>query len=140
MKLFDIAERLETVMWRREEDVPEPRLVLAPCQLPHDGRADRDVHAAVRHLAHLRLGGARHRAAHRRQDHPPVRQLHRARKTGRSCRSTTRLSRESAASRHVRSHQQRPPEARPGPGRHRRLRRRSSRSTATRPTTPRATA
>ena len=39
----------------REEDVPEPRLVQRG-QLPHDGRADRDVHAAVRHLAHHRLG------------------------------------------------------------------------------------
>ena len=34
-----------------QEDVPEPRLVQRG-QLPHDGRADRDVHAAVRHLAH----------------------------------------------------------------------------------------
>ena len=30
MKLFDIAERLEAVMWDDEEDVPQPRLVLAP--------------------------------------------------------------------------------------------------------------
>ena len=36
------------------------------------------VHAAVRDLAHQRLVGARHRAARRRQDHPPGRQLHRA--------------------------------------------------------------
>ena len=62
----------------REEDVPEPRLVLRG-QLPHDGRADGDVHAAVRHLAHVGLVGARHRAADRRQDHPAVGQLHRAR-------------------------------------------------------------
>ena len=55
----------------REEDVREPRLVLGG-QLSHDGRADRDVHAAVRDLAHLGLGGARDRAAHRRQDHPAV--------------------------------------------------------------------
>ena len=27
MKIFDIAARIETVMWTREEDVPEPRLV-----------------------------------------------------------------------------------------------------------------
>ena len=46
----------------REEDVPEPRLVLAR-SLSHDGRADGDVHAAVRHGAHHRLVGARHRAA-----------------------------------------------------------------------------
>ena len=45
--------------------------------LSPDGRADRDVHAAVRDRAHQRLGGARHRAEGRRQDHPPERQLHR---------------------------------------------------------------
>ena len=39
----------------REEDVPEPRLVQRG-QLSHDGRADGDVHAAVRHLAHVGLG------------------------------------------------------------------------------------
>jgi 2-methylcitrate synthase len=61
-----------------EEDVPEPRLVQR-LQLPHDGRADRDVHAAVRGVPHQRLGSARHRAAPGRQDHPPERQLHRAR-------------------------------------------------------------
>ena len=38
----------------REEDVPEPRLVLGG-QLSHDGRADRDVHAAVRDRAHVGL-------------------------------------------------------------------------------------
>jgi hypothetical protein len=38
-----------------QEDVPQPRLVQRR-QLPHDGRAHRDVHAAVRDLAHLRLG------------------------------------------------------------------------------------
>ena len=59
-----------------EEDVPEPRLVQR-FELPHDGRADADVHAAVRDRAHHRLERARHRAAHRRQDHPPERELHR---------------------------------------------------------------
>ncbi len=59
----------------RQEDVPQPRLVLGRV-LPPDGRADRHVHAAVRDRAHHRLGGARHRAARRRQDHPAVGQLH----------------------------------------------------------------
>jgi hypothetical protein len=63
-----------------QEDVPEPGLVLGRV-VPHDGRADRDVHAAVRHLAHLRLGGAHHRAAHRQQDHSSERELCRGRKT-----------------------------------------------------------
>ena len=102
MKMFDIAERIEAVMWRREEDVPEPRLVLRGL-LSHDGRADRDVHAAVRHRAHHRLGGARDRAARGRQDHPPVRQLHRAGRTGSSCRSSSEPER-----RHVRSRSSNP--------------------------------
>ena len=61
-----------------QEDVPQPGLVLGRL-LPHDGRADRDVHAAVRHRPHHRLGRACDRAAHRRQDHPPERQLYRPR-------------------------------------------------------------
>ena len=62
----------------REEHVRQPRLVQRGV-LPPAGRAHRDVHAGVRDLAHQRLVGARHRAARRRQDHPPGGQLHRAR-------------------------------------------------------------
>ncbi len=62
----------------REEDVRQPRLVQRGV-VQQDGRADAAFHAHLRHLAHQRLGGARHRAAHRRQDHPPGRQLHRPR-------------------------------------------------------------
>jgi 2-methylcitrate synthase len=40
---------------RDQENVPEPRLVQRRV-LPHDGRADRDVHAAVRDRPHHRLG------------------------------------------------------------------------------------
>ena len=61
----------------REEDVPEPRLVQRGV-VSHDGRADRDVHAAVRDLAHVGLERAHHRATHRQQDHPPERELHRS--------------------------------------------------------------
>src|SRR5699024_3398194 len=50
-------------------------------QLSPDGRAHRDVHAAVRRFAHLRVVGARDRAAHRRQDHPAERELHRTRRS-----------------------------------------------------------
>src|SRR3546814_8313057 len=46
-------------------------------ELPHDGRADADVHAAVRDRPYRRLERARDRAARRRQDHPPERELHR---------------------------------------------------------------
>ena len=76
MKLFDIAERLEHVMWREKEDVRQPRLVQRGV-LPPPRRAHRHVHAGVRDLAHQRLVGARHRAARRRQDHPPGGELHR---------------------------------------------------------------
>src|SRR5205807_1358907 len=46
---------------RGEGAIPESRLVLGR-GLSHDGRADRDVHAAVRDRPHYRLVGARHRA------------------------------------------------------------------------------
>ena len=39
----------------RQEDVRQSRLVQRRL-LPHDGRADGDVHAAVRDLAHVGLG------------------------------------------------------------------------------------
>src|SRR4029079_978394 len=47
-------------------------------QLPPDGRADVDVHAAVRHRAHVGLGCARDRAARGRPAHPPLRKTRRA--------------------------------------------------------------
>jgi hypothetical protein len=62
--LFDVSERIESLMWDTEEDVPQPRLVQR-VELPHDGRADRDVHAAVRDRAHQRLERAHDRAAPR---------------------------------------------------------------------------
>ena len=130
MKMFDIAERIETVMWRREEDVPNLDWFTAVI-VPHDGRADRDVHAAVRDLAHHRLVGARHRAAHRRQDHPPDRQLHGPGRPASSCRSTQRERRRPiSAFATIREAQPCPlhisnvrPKPDQRPGRHRRLRR-----------------
>ena len=76
LRMFDIAERLETVMQDAKKMFAEPRLVFGG-QLSHDGRAHRDVHAVVRDLADVRLGRARHRATQRRQDHSPERKLHR---------------------------------------------------------------
>ncbi len=78
MTQYQIADRIESRDVEREEDVRQPRLVQRGL-LQQDGRADAALHAAVRDLAHQRLGGARHRAAHRRQDHPAERQLHRPR-------------------------------------------------------------
>jgi 2-methylcitrate synthase len=60
----------------RQEDVREPRLVQRGV-VPHDGRADGDVHAAVRHVAYERLERAHHRAAPGQQDHQAERELRR---------------------------------------------------------------
>ncbi len=75
MGIFAIAERLEARDGGHQEDVPQPRLVQRGV-VSHDAGADGDVHAPVRHRAHLRLGGARDRAAYRQQDHPARRELH----------------------------------------------------------------
>ena len=76
MKLFDIADRIEATMADAKKHVRQPRLVQRD-QLPHARRADLDVHAVVRDRAHLRLGRARDRAAHRQQADPPHRELYR---------------------------------------------------------------
>ena len=56
----------------REEDVRRTSTGTRRVSYHMMGVPTRDVHAALRHLAHLRLGGARDRAARGRQDHPPV--------------------------------------------------------------------
>ena len=61
---------------RRQEDVRQSRLVQRGL-LPRDGGADRDVHAAVRDIADVRVGGACDGTAHQQQDHPPGRELYR---------------------------------------------------------------
>ena len=103
----------------REEDVREPRLVFRGV-LPHDGRAHRDVHAALRDLAHHRLVRARHRAADRQQDHParPPITSGRTIQTS-SCRSTSAGRRRRVANHRreamsaCRRQQRPPPNARP---------------------------
>ena len=71
-----IADRLESVM--REVKNMFPNLDwFSRGRVSRDGHPHGDVHAHLRHRPHQRLVGTRHGAAHRRQDHPPRRQLHR---------------------------------------------------------------
>lgn len=58
-RMFDIAERLESVMWEVKKMFPQPGLVLGRV-LPHHGRPYRHVHAFVRDRAYGWLGGSRH--------------------------------------------------------------------------------
>lgn len=74
MKMFDIAERLESVMWDIKKTVPESGLVLGRV-LSHDGCAYRHVHAAVCDCAYRRLGSTHYRTAYRQQNYSSDSQL-----------------------------------------------------------------
>jgi len=64
MKMFGIAERLESVMWDAKKNVPKFRLVLGSL-VPYDGRSNLDVYAAICHFQNFRLGGTRDRTTDR---------------------------------------------------------------------------
>ncbi len=78
MRMFDIAERLEQVMWEAKNMFPNldrfSRRVVS-----HDGRTDGNVHATICDLAYRRLGRAYRRTAYRQQDHSSERKLYRLR-------------------------------------------------------------
>jgi 2-methylcitrate synthase len=77
---------------RRQEDVRQPRLVQRHL-VPHARRSHCDVHAAVRDRAYVRLGCARHRAAHRQQVDSPDCELHWPRECAVRADRQTRLTR-----------------------------------------------
>ena len=106
----------------REEDVREPRLVLRGL-ISHDGRAHGDVHAALRRSRASPAGrrtSSSSGSTARSSGRPPTTSGRTTRRSSRSI-SASRPQSETA-SRHVRPDQQRPPQARPRPHRHRRLR------------------
>jgi 2-methylcitrate synthase len=72
LKLYQIAERIESLMWNLKKMFPN----LDCRQLPPHGCAHGHVHAAVRHVARHRVERACHRAARGRQDHPSGGKLH----------------------------------------------------------------
>ena len=80
MKLYDIADRLESVM--RDTKRCSPTSTGSRRCLITSWGAHRNVHAAVCHGAGERLVGAHHRATAGQQNHSPVRQLYRAGSAG----------------------------------------------------------
>ena len=77
LAMFNVAERIETVMGPRKKMFANLDWVFRSVVSP-PGHPDCDVHTDLRDGAHRRLGGTCDRAADRRQDHPADGELHRS--------------------------------------------------------------
>ena len=86
LKLYDVAERIEALMMRHQEDVSEPRLVQRG-ELPPHGRAHGHVHAAVRDVARHRAGARTSSSSAKTARSSARRPTTSGRRTASSCRS-----------------------------------------------------